>query len=103
MELELTGDPVTAIASGAVIDILDAAIAPTVPTASAGASPAARPENAYSTVSAIWNLAYDGGMGAGVVGFGFVAGRIGYPAAFFVTAVLMLGGMLPWQRDRGRS
>lgn len=60
-------------------------------------------ENAYSTVSAIWNLAYDGGMGAGVVGFGFVAGRIGYPAAFFVTAVLMLGGMLPWRRDRGRS
>lgn len=60
-------------------------------------------ENAYSTVSAIWNLAYDGGMGAGVVGFGFAAGRVGYPAAFCATAVLMLGGFLPWQRDRRRS
>jgi predicted MFS family arabinose efflux permease len=57
-------------------------------------------EAAYSTVSAIWNLAYDGGMGAGVIGFGVLADRCGYPWAFCITAALMLGGLLPWARDR---
>ena len=60
-------------------------------------------EAAYSTVSALWNLAYDGGMGAGVIGFGFLAGRIGYPSAFCVTALLMLAGSLPWHLDRRQS
>ena len=60
-------------------------------------------ETAYSTVSAIWNLAYDGGMGAGVIGFGFLADQIGYPSAFGVTALLMLAGLLPWHLDRRRS
>ncbi|WP_347648069.1 hypothetical protein [Nonomuraea sp. B10E15] len=30
--------------------------------------------SASGRVSALWNLAYDGGMGVGAVGFGLVAG-----------------------------
>jgi predicted MFS family arabinose efflux permease len=33
----------------------------------------------YSTGSAIWNAAYDAGMGAGAIGMGLLTGRIGYP------------------------
>jgi MFS family permease len=54
----------------------------------------------YGTVNGIWNLAYDGGMGIGVVGFGVVANQIGYPAAFAITAVVMLAGLAPWAMDR---
>ena len=44
----------------------------------------------FGTVSAIWNLAYDAGIGAGAFGFGVVAARTGYPAAFALTAALVL-------------
>ena len=44
------------------------------------------PESGYSAVSALWNLAYDGGMGLGAAGFGMLAARTGYPAAFALTA-----------------
>ncbi|WP_327431940.1 MFS transporter [Streptomyces sp. NBC_01236] len=54
----------------------------------------------YSTVTALWNLAYDGGMGAGAVGFGAVAGWTGYPWAFAATAVLMLVALIPACLDR---
>lgn len=59
-------------------------------------------EASYGAVSAIWNLAYDGGMGAGVAGFGFVAGRTGYPLAFCVTAAAILAGLVVWSTDRRR-
>jgi MFS family permease len=58
------------------------------------------PRSGYGTVSALWNLAYDGGMGLGAVGFGAAAARTGYPAAFALTAALMLLALLPWWRDR---
>lgn len=54
----------------------------------------------YGTVSALWNLAYDGGMGLGAAGFGIVAGLTGYPWAFTLTALLMLGAVAPALRDR---
>jgi predicted MFS family arabinose efflux permease len=44
----------------------------------------------YSTVSALWNFAYDAGMGAGAAGFGMICPHIGYPVAFALTAALML-------------
>jgi predicted MFS family arabinose efflux permease len=47
------------------------------------------PEAGYSTVSAVWNLAYDGGMGLGAAGFGALAVRAGYPAAFAPTAAVL--------------
>ncbi|WP_405950772.1 MFS transporter [Streptomyces prunicolor] len=54
----------------------------------------------YGTVSALWNLAYDGGMGVGAAGFGIAAGLTGYPWAFALTALLMLAAVAPAIRDR---
>ena len=47
------------------------------------------PESGYGAVSALWNLAYDGGMGLGAAGFGILAARTGYPAAFALTAAVL--------------
>jgi predicted MFS family arabinose efflux permease len=47
------------------------------------------PESGYSAVSAVWNLAYDGGMGVGAAGFGVLAAHTGYPAAFALTAAVL--------------
>jgi predicted MFS family arabinose efflux permease len=52
----------------------------------------------YGAVSAIWNLAYDLGMGVGAFGFGLVAARTGYPPAFAVTAALVLAALVPVAR-----
>lgn len=57
----------------------------------------------YGTVSALWNLAYDAGMGLGAAGFGITAGLTGYPWAFTLTALLMLGAVAPALRDRRRE
>jgi predicted MFS family arabinose efflux permease len=54
----------------------------------------------YGTVSAIWNLAFDLGIGVGAFGFGVVAAQTGYPAAFAVTALLVLAALVPIWRDR---
>jgi MFS family permease len=51
----------------------------------------------YGLVSALWNLAYDAGMGAGAAGFGIVAAGTGYPAAFLIAAALVLA-VLPLTR-----
>jgi predicted MFS family arabinose efflux permease len=58
--------------------------------------------SAYGTVSAIWNLAYDAGIGVGAFGFGVVAARTGYPPAFALTAALMLAALAlrPARPDR---
>ena len=50
--------------------------------------------SAYGTVSAIWNLAFDAGIGVGAFGFGMVAARTGYPPAFALTAALMLAALV---------
>ncbi|MER5381334.1 MFS transporter [Streptomyces sp. NPDC002688] len=57
------------------------------------------PASGYGTVSALWNLAYDGGMGVGAVGFGTLAGPAGYAAAFAITGALMLVALVPAVRD----
>ncbi|MFJ9727608.1 MFS transporter [Streptomyces sp. NPDC101209] len=56
--------------------------------------------SSYGTVSALWNLAYDGGMGVGAAGFGVLAGATGYPWAFAVTAGAMSAALVPVVRDR---
>ncbi|QKG26955.1 MFS transporter [Actinomadura verrucosospora] len=62
------------------------------------------PRSGYGTVSALWNLAYDAGMGAGALGFGLVAGRTGYPWAFVLTAALLTAALPVALRDvRGAS
>lgn len=54
----------------------------------------------YSSVSAIWNAAYDAGMSAGAIGIGLVAGYTGYRAAFGITAVLIVPALVPARRGR---
>ena len=46
-------------------------------------------ESGYSMVSAVWNLAYDAGMGIGAAGFGLLAAHTGYPAGFVLTAIVL--------------
>jgi predicted MFS family arabinose efflux permease len=43
--------------------------------------------------SALWNLAYDAGYGAGPAMFGLFSARTGYPAAFALTGVLVLAAL----------
>lgn len=54
----------------------------------------------YSIVSAIWNAAFGAGMGAGAIGMGLLAGHIGYPATFLLTAALVIPALIPARRDR---
>jgi predicted MFS family arabinose efflux permease len=58
------------------------------------------PASGYGTASALWNLAYDGGLGLGAAGFGVLAAYTGYPAAFGFTAALMIVALAPAWRDR---
>lgn len=48
------------------------------------------PRSEYGTVSAVWNLAYDAGMGIGAVGFGAISQVAGYPVAFASTTALLI-------------
>ena len=48
------------------------------------------PRSEYGTVSAVWNLAYDAGMGLGAVGFGAISQIGGYPLAFACTTALLV-------------
>jgi predicted MFS family arabinose efflux permease len=58
------------------------------------------PRSSYGTVSALWNFAYDAGMGIGALGFGLVAARTGYPWAFALTAALLMAALPVAVRDR---
>lgn len=58
------------------------------------------PAAGYGTVSALWNFAYDAGMGAGAGAFGWIAGATGYPWAFALTGAAMLTALAPALRDR---
>jgi MFS family permease len=58
------------------------------------------PASGYGTASALWNLAYDAGYGAGPIVFGVFVAHTGYPAAFALTGLLMLTALLPAVRDR---
>jgi len=58
------------------------------------------PVSGYGTASALWNLAYDAGYGAGPAVFGVFVVYTGYPAAFALTGMLMLAALVPAVRDR---
>jgi MFS family permease len=58
------------------------------------------PASGYAAVSAVWNIAYDAGMGLGAAAFGLLAGGTGYPAAFAITAAAMLAALAPALRGR---
>ena len=55
------------------------------------------------TASALWNLAYDAGYGAGPAVFGLFAGHTGYPAAFAVTGALMAAAVPMALRERSAA
>ena len=57
----------------------------------------------YGTVSALWNLAYDAGLGAGAVGFGLLITPVGYPASFALTAGVLLVALALARRARGAT
>ena len=60
------------------------------------------PESGFSMVSAMWNLAYDAGMGIGAAGFGVLAGHTGYPVAFALTAALVASASVVSQGAQAR-
>jgi len=57
------------------------------------------PPAGLGTASALWNLAYDAGYGAGPALFGLVVSHTGYPAAFALTAVVMLAALPAARRE----
>lgn len=54
----------------------------------------------YDTVSAIWNLAFDAGIGLGAAGFGMLAAIMSYGTAFAITGAIVLIGLGVAIRDR---
>jgi MFS family permease len=63
------------------------------------------PPSGLGTASALWNLAYDAGYGAGPALFGLLVIHTGYPAAFALTAALMLAALpaARWERSAAAS
>jgi predicted MFS family arabinose efflux permease len=63
------------------------------------------PASGLGTASALWNLAYDAGYGAGPALFGLLVIHTGYPAAFALTAALMLAALpaARWERSAAAS
>jgi MFS family permease len=58
------------------------------------------PASGIGTASALWNLAYDAGYGAGPAVFGLFVVHIGYPAAFALTGLLVLAALPAGRRER---
>jgi MFS family permease len=59
------------------------------------------PPAGAGTASALWNLAYDAGYGAGPAAFGLFVGHIGYPVAFALTGALMPAALPAARREHG--
>jgi predicted MFS family arabinose efflux permease len=57
------------------------------------------PRSEFESVSAIWNLAYDAGLGAGGAGFGVLVTGTGYPAGFALTAAVILVSLAAVRRS----
>jgi MFS family permease len=49
-----------------------------------------RVPSSLGTANALWNLAYDGGYGAGPAAFGLMVAHTGFPAGFGLTGALIL-------------
>jgi predicted MFS family arabinose efflux permease len=58
------------------------------------------PASGYDMVSAMYNLAYDAGMGLGAATFGVLAARTGYAGAFLAVGLLLVVALAPVWRDR---
>jgi predicted MFS family arabinose efflux permease len=53
------------------------------------------PRSEFGRVSALWNLAYDGGMGIGAACLGLIAGPAGYPTGFALIAAVLFTALIP--------
>ncbi|MET7277572.1 MFS transporter [Kribbella sp. NPDC005582] len=53
------------------------------------------PTSRYNQVSALWNLAYDGGWALGALAFGAVLAGTTYPVAFALTAAVVAVAIIP--------
>jgi predicted MFS family arabinose efflux permease len=58
------------------------------------------PASRFAQASALWNIAYDAGMGVGAVGFGLLLEHTGYPAGFLCAAAVLLIVIVPAWRQR---
>ena len=54
------------------------------------------------TAETWWNAAYDAGMGAGAIGIGLFVAHTGYPAAFLLTAAMVIPALIPARREQAR-
>jgi predicted MFS family arabinose efflux permease len=61
------------------------------------------PPAGTGTASALWNLAYDAGYGAGPAVFGLFVANTGFPAAFAITGALMLAALPAAQREHSAA
>ncbi|MGH7921468.1 MAG: MFS transporter [Candidatus Dormibacteraceae bacterium] len=57
-------------------------------------------EREFGGVGAVWNAAYDTGLGGGALVFGYVTEVTGYPVGFAATAAVLCLGLIPGIRDR---
>jgi predicted MFS family arabinose efflux permease len=58
---------------------------------------------AFGAVTALWSVAYDGGLGLGAAGFGLLSGHTGYPTAFAFTAIAIAAAVPLCRRRPPRS
>jgi predicted MFS family arabinose efflux permease len=94
-----TSNPVAVIAAAAVFG---AGFGTAQAATSTAMFQAAEP-NEYAAVSAVWNVAYDTGLGLGPVVFGLLATQTGTAVGFVGVAVLLLSHTLQRRRDAAPS
>jgi len=61
------------------------------------------PDSAYDTASAVWNLAYDAGMGVGAAAFGLLVGITGFTVGFALAASLIPLALLTLLSHHGKD
>jgi hypothetical protein len=59
------------------------------------------PASGIGTATAIWNLAYDAGYGAGPAAFGLFVVHTGYPIGLALTGMLIVAALPAARRVRG--
>ena len=61
------------------------------------------PDSAYDTASAVWNIAYDAGMGVGAAAFGLLVGITGFTVGFALAASLIPLALLTLLPHHGKD
>jgi predicted MFS family arabinose efflux permease len=61
------------------------------------------PDSAFDTASAVWNIAYDAGMGVGAASFGLLVGITGFPVGFALAAAFIPLALLTLLTRHGKD